>query len=189
MCLNKTTTATNVCHDQVWSLNNHPDGVVSIISCNTFDIPLANIIAQVVWVRTNCSYGAPLGTAYQDPVYNYPGVSLYQTSGMSMFDGWIKNTCVMTVMKAMSDGTWFDLEVKARGFLLDGVGSNGEILLRRINGCGDMSSWNFTWADVVYPDLTWDMEASSTIFVKKGVQKACIGTAMQQAGGVMDQCI
>lgn len=139
-------------------------------------------------MRTNCSIGVPLGSEYQDPVYNSPGVSLYEESGASMFDGWFNNTCVMTVLKAVNDGTWFDLEVKARGFLLGGVGSDGEILHRRINACGDISSWNFTWTDVAYPNSTWDMEARSTMFVKKGVQKACIGTAMQQAGGVMDEC-
>lgn len=143
---------------------------------------------QVIWVRTNCSIGVPLDSEYQDPVYNSPGVSLYEASGISMFDGWSNNTCVMTVLKAVSDGTWFNLEVKARGFQLGGVGSDGEILHRRINACGDISSWNFTWTDVAYPNSTWDMEASSTMFVKKGVQKACIGTAMQQAGGVMDEC-
>lgn len=142
----------------------------------------------MIWVRTNCSTGLPLGSEYQDPVYNSPGVSLYEASGRAMFDGWSNNTCVMNVMKAVSEGTWFDLEIKARGLQLGGVGSNGEILLRRINACGDISSWNFKWADAAYPNLTWDMEVSANIFVKKGVQKACIGTAMQQAGGVVDQC-
>lgn len=121
-------------------------------------------------------------------MYSSPGVSLYETFGIAMFDSWSNNTCVMTMTKAVTEGTWFDLDVKARGLQLGGVGNNGEILFRRINACGDITSWNFTWADVAYPNSMWDMEASSTIFVRKGVQKACVGTAMQQAGGVMDKC-
>lgn len=142
----------------------------------------------MIWVRTNCSSGEPLGAEDQDPVYNSPGVSLYEVSGLTMFDGWSNNACVMNVIKAVSDGIWFDLQVKARGLELGMIGNNGEQLLRRINACGDISSWNFTWADVAYPNSTWDMRASSTIFFKDGVSKACIGQAMVQAGGVADNC-
>lgn len=106
-----------------------------------------------------------------------------------MFDGWSNNTCVMNMIEAVNEGVWFALEVKARGLQLGGVGNNGEVLFRRINACGDITSWNFTWSNVAYPNSTWDMEASATIFVIKGVQKACIGTAMQQAGGAMDECM
>lgn len=147
----------------------------------------------MIWVRTDCSIGVPLGFEYQDPVYNAQGGPLYEASGIAMFDGWSNNTCEMTAIEAAIEaaieGTWFDLQVKARGLQLGRVGNNGEILFREINACGDITSWNFTWADVAYPNSTWDMEASGTIFVKKGVQKACIGTAMQQAGGVMDRCV
>lgn len=41
-CLNKTTTTQNVCHDQVWSLESGPDGVVSFKSCSDFNILLTN---------------------------------------------------------------------------------------------------------------------------------------------------
>lgn len=143
----------------------------------------------MIWVRTDCSTGVPLGSEYQDPVYNSPGVSLYEETGFSMFDGWSNNTCVMNIIESGIEGAWFALEVKARGLQLSGVGNNGEVLFRGINACGDITSWNFTWADVAYPNSTWDMAASSTVFVKKGVQKACIGTAMQQAGGMMDECV
>ncbi|KAH8783219.1 hypothetical protein F5883DRAFT_637477 [Diaporthe sp. PMI_573] len=91
-CLNKTTTVHDVCHDQVWPLEGGPDGVV-------------------LWVRTNCSFRMPLGPEYQDPVYNSPGVSLYDFSGISMFDGWRNNTCVMTVLNAVSEGTWYELQI------------------------------------------------------------------------------
>ncbi|KAI3394504.1 hypothetical protein diail_2638 [Diaporthe ilicicola] len=145
-------------------------------------------MSKVIWVRTNCSTGQPLGAEQQDPVYSFPGVSLYEVSGLTMFDGWVTNTCVMNDIKAESDGTWFDLEVKGRGLRLGMIGNNGELLFRRINACGDISSWNFTWADVAYPNSTWDMTASSTIFIKKGVSKACIATAVVQAGGMADNC-
>jgi hypothetical protein len=79
--------------------------------------------------------------------------------------------------------------IKARGLDIRGIGNDSEVLHRRVNLCGDIVIWNFTWADTVYPNTTWDMEAASTMFVKKGVQKACIGTAMQQADGVMDECV
>lgn len=106
-----------------------------------------------------------------------------------MFDGWSTNTCVMTDIKTVSDGTWFNLEIQARGLQLGMVGNNGEVLFRRVNACGDISSWNFTWADLAYPNSTWDMAANSTLFVKNGVSKACIGTALEQAGGVADSCV
>lgn len=35
-CLNKTTTVQNVCHDQVWSLKDRPDGVVSLCILGLF---------------------------------------------------------------------------------------------------------------------------------------------------------
>lgn len=41
-CLNKTTTTQNVCHDQVWSLESGPDGVVSFHSCSVSCILLTN---------------------------------------------------------------------------------------------------------------------------------------------------
>lgn len=144
---------------------------------------------QVIWVRINCTFKMPLGPEYQDPVYNSPGVSLYYYSGVSMFEGWSNNTCVMTVLNAVSDGTWFELQIKARGLDIRGIGYDGEVLHRRVNACGDIVTWNFTWAHTVYPNSTWDMEATSTMFVKKDVQKACIGTAMEQADGVKDECV
>ncbi|KAJ0118227.1 hypothetical protein J7T55_009010 [Diaporthe amygdali] len=190
-CLNKTTTVQDICHDQVWYLEGGPDGVVRDHDPRTFRIHFTNkkTTPQVIWVRTNCSTGEPLGFQSQDPVYNSPEVSLYAYSSSTMFDGWSTNTCVMTNIKSVSDGTWFNLEIQARGLQLGMVGNNGEVLFRRVNACGDISSWNFTWADVAYPNSTWDMAANSTLFVKKGVSKACIGTALEQAGGVADNCV
>lgn len=62
-----------------------------------------------------------LGPKYQDPVYNTPGVPLYYSSDINIFDGWSSNICVMTILNALSDGTGLNYRSSLTGLIFKGL--------------------------------------------------------------------
>lgn len=159
------------CAEQVWEIDNKPDGVV-------------------LFVKTDCVTLAPLPMDQQDPVYGLPGVALDRGVLSTMMSDWANDTC-KTWLKTTPRGYQKAYEIHGKDFAEGPLGVNGANLKEKLDACGVSADPSCQWAFCYTPDDPYfDWMVTGCIAMPTESKPTCIGDALMAVGGkYRDQCL